>query len=181
MAYPTKLVIEKHFIRYKGLFDFDGLYNLIVQWMKAQGYYFEETKYKHKVPLPTGAEQEITFKGSKDVTEFYQHNIVVDFHLWDMTEVEVELAGVKKTLTSARMEIVLSGNLNIDYEKRFEKNVFWQNIRDFFMKYIIKEDIESTWYDELRYRIYKLHDAIKQYLDMQAKGNEYAGYLGDNE
>ena len=179
MAYPTKLGIEKHYIRYKGLFDFDGLYNLIAAWMKARGYWFEETKYKHKVPLPTGAEQEITFKGSKDVTEFYQHNIVVDFHLWDMTEVEVEVKGVKKTLTNARLEIVISGALNVDYEGRFEETTFWQNVRDFFLKYVLKQDLETIWYDELRYRLYRLHAAIKEFMDMQTKGYEYQGYLGD--
>ena len=180
MAYPTKIPIERHTIRYKGLFDFDGLYNLIVQWMKARRYWFHETKYKHKVPLPTGAEQEISFKGEKDVTEFYQHHITVDFHLWDMTEVEVDVKGVKKTLTSARMDIVLGGALNIDHQKRFEQSTLWQNVRDFFLKYILKNEVESIWADEVRYRMYKLHDAIKTYLDMQAKGNEFAGYLGDN-
>ena len=180
MAYPTKLPIERHTIRYTGLFDFDGLYNMIVQWMKSRRYWFHETKYKHKVPLPTGAEQEITFKGDKDVTDFYKHEIVIDFHLFDMTEVEVEQQGVKKTLTSARMDIVISGALNIDYEKRYDQSTLLQNIRDFFLKYVLKQELESVWYDELRYRLYKLHNAVKEYLDMQAKGNEYAGYLGDN-
>ncbi|MBR9691834.1 hypothetical protein GOV06_03520 [Candidatus Woesearchaeota archaeon] len=179
MAYPTKLETDKHTIRYKGLFDFDGVYNLIVQWMKARRYWFQETSYKHKVPLPTGAEQEIVFKGEKNVTEFYQHHIQIDFHLWDMTEVEIDVGGTKKTLTNARMEIVLSGAVVIDPEKRFAQTTFLQNIRDFFFKYILKKDIETVWYDELRYRIYKLHDVIKEYLDMQAKGSEYKGYLGD--
>jgi len=180
MSYPTKLPIEKHIIRYKGIYDFDGLYNLIVQWMKARRYWFHETKYKHKIPLPTGAEQEITFTGTKDVTEFYQHNIVVDFHIWDMTEVEVEIDGEKKILTNARMEIIIQGSLNIDYEGIYGKSTFWKTIRDFFLRYVLKQDIETVWYDELRYRIYKLHAVIKEFLDMQAKGNEYAGYLGDN-
>jgi len=178
MAYPTKLPIERHIIKYKGLFDFDGLYNLIAQWMKVRGYWFQEDKYKHKVPLPTGAEQEITFIGTREVTDFYQQVVTVDFHLWDMTEVEVEVEGKKKTLTSARLEIILYGALNIDYEKRFDKSVLWQSVRDFFLKYILRQDIETVWYDELRYRIYKLHASIKEFLDLQAKGDEYAGYLG---
>ena len=180
MAYPTKIDVEKHIIRYKGLFDFDGIYNLVVQWMKARRYWFHETTYKHKVPSPLGAEQEIYFRGEKEVTEFYQHHIFVYFHLWDMTEVEVEVGGVKKMLISARLEIIISGALNIDWEKRFEQSTLWQNVRDFLMKYIIRQDIETIWYDELRYRIYKLHTAVKEYLDMQAKGSEYTGYLGDS-
>jgi hypothetical protein len=176
---PKKLGLPKLTIRYKGLFDFDGLYNLIVQWMKARRFWFHESKYKHKVPLPTGAEQEITFKGEKDVTEFIHYDIKVDFHLWDMTEVELEVKGQKKHLTNARMEIVLSGAVVVDYEKRFEQNVFWQNIRDFFLKYIVKKDVETIYGDELYYRVNKLHEVIKEFLDMQAKGSEYKKYLGD--
>jgi len=177
MAETIKL--DKHIIRYKGLFDFDGLYNLIVQWMKARRYWFHETKYKHKVPMPTGAEQEITFKGTKDITEYISQEIVIDFHLWDMTEVEVEQAGVKKTLTNARIEIVLTGALNMDIESRYEKTKFLLGLRKFLHKYILRPDIDA-WADELRYRLYKLHEEIKKFLDMQAKGSEYVGYLGDN-
>ena len=177
---PKLNAVGRHVIRYKGLFDFDGLYNLIAAWMKARGYWFQEKVYKHKVPLPTGAEQEISFTGSKDITEFYRHNMALDFHLWDMTEVEVEVKGVKKTLTSARMEIIITGDLEVDYQGRFEKKKFLQELRNFLMKYIIKEEMEGVYADELRYRLYKLHTAIKEYLDMQAQGSEYAGYLGDN-
>ncbi|MEE9525209.1 MAG: hypothetical protein V3V78_01210 [Candidatus Woesearchaeota archaeon] len=179
MTYPTKIQVEKNMIRYKGLFDFDGLYNLIVQWMKSRKYWFHEQKYKHKVPLPTGAEQEITFIGTKNVTEFYSNEMKVDFHLWDMTEVEIEKNGVKKTLTNARMTITLSATLLIDPEKRFEKTAFWQSIRDFFLKYIMRQNVETIWADELRYRVYKLHAVIKEFLDMQTKGNIYKGYMGE--
>ena len=174
-----KLNLDKHRIRYKGLCDFDGLYNLIIQWMKSQGYWVQETKYKHKVPSPLGAEQEMTFKGEKEVTEFYKYHISVDFHLWDMTEVEAEVKGAKKKLSNMRMEIVLSGAVELDPEGRFEKTGFLQKLRHFYMWYIIKADM-FMWFDELRYRVYKLHGIIKDYLDMQAKGHEYAGYLGDS-
>ncbi|MBW2996533.1 hypothetical protein KY332_04505 [Candidatus Woesearchaeota archaeon] len=179
MAYPTKLGLPALTIRYKGPFDFDGLYNLIVQWMKARKYWFHEKKYKHKVPLPTGAEQEITFIGDRDVTEFIKYEIKVDFHLWDMTEMEVEVKGVKKPITNARMQIILSGKVIVDPEARFGKSTFFINIRDFFLKYVLKKDIETVYGDELYYRVNKLHAAIKEFLDMQAKGYEYKGYMGE--
>ena len=175
-----KLNLDKHLIKYKGLCDFDGLYNLIVQWLKARGYHVQETKYKHKVPSPLGAEQEITFKGEREVTDFYTYHIVVDFFIRDMTEVEVEIRGEKKQLTDLRMEITLTGTLELDPEGRYEKNMFLKKLRHFYIWYIIKADL-FEWYDELRYRIYKLHGVIKDYLDMQAKGNEYIGYLGDTK
>ncbi len=179
MAYAIARGIPKQTIRYKGLFDFDGLYNVIVQWMKARRYWFHETIYKHKVPSPAGAEQEITFKGDKKITEFYKYEVTVKFHLWDMTEVEVEIDGVKKTLTSARLEISLNGKMLIDFEGRYGKTNFLVELRDFMLKYILRRDIENIYEDQLYYRVIKLQGVIKDYLDMQTKGNEYAKYLGD--
>ena len=176
---PETIRTDKHIIRYKGLFDFDGLYNLVAAWIKSRKYWFHEGKYKHKVPSPAGAEQEITFTGEKQVTEYYSEHIQVDFHLWDMTEVEVDQNGMKKTLTNARMEIVISGKLLLDIEGRYENNRFLLELRHFMHKYVIKEDIETVAYDELRYRMYKLHKVMKDYLDMQTKGNEYMEYLKD--
>jgi hypothetical protein len=170
--------VPKLTIRYSGIFDFDGLYNLIIQWMKARRFWVMETKYKHKVPSPAGAEQEITFKGDKEVTEFYKEELAVDMHLWDMTEVEVEVAGVKKTLTNARIQIELSGKLIVDEEGIFAKPGLGRLLGDFYAKYVIKKDID-TWGDELYYRMNKLHEAIKKFIDMYAKGSEYVGYLGE--
>ena len=44
----------------------------------------------------------------------------------------------------------------------------------------MRREIETIYYDEIYYRTYRLHKIIKDFLDMEAKGNEYEGYLGDN-
>lgn len=180
MAYPKSLGTPQLIIRYKGLFDYDGLYNLIVRWMKARRYWFHEEVYKHKVPSPYGAEQEFTFTGDKKLNDYIKYNLKVSFHLWDMTEVEVIQDGKKKTLTNARIEILFSGNVEVDYEKRMEKSRIWAAIADVYYKYFLKEDLESVHHDTLYYRLYKLHALVKEFFGMQAKGNEYEGYLGDN-
>jgi hypothetical protein len=180
MAYPSSMPTRNFILRYKGLFDFDGLYNTMVQYLKANRYWFHEYKYKHKVPSPLGAEQEIFWKGEKKITEYIQYRILVAFHLWEVTEVEVVQKGVKKTLTNARMEIQLRGWMDIDYEKRYETSTFLQNLKDFYNKYIVRRELESIYWDTLHYRCQKFLSVIKDYLDMQAKGYEYRGYLGDN-
>lgn len=180
MAYPLKLPTRKFVLRYKGLFDFDGLYNLMIQWLKARRYWFHETKYKHKVPSPKGAEQQIGWKAERKVTDYIEYVLSIELHLWDMTEVEVVQKGVKKTLTSARMEIVFQGVVNLDYEKRWEQSTIWIILRDFYNKYIAKEELESIYWDTLQYKTQQFMNVVKEFLDMQAKGYEYAGYMGDN-
>ena len=87
MAFPSSVPTRKFILRYRGLFDFDGLYNMMAEYMKANRYWFHEYKYKHKVPSPLGAEQEIFWRGEKKVTDYIQYQIYLDFHLWEMTEV----------------------------------------------------------------------------------------------
>ncbi len=181
MAYPTYIEHpSKIMIRYSGLFDFEGLYNVMVNWLKSRGYWFHEHTYKHKVPSPYGAEQEIGWKGEKEVTDYYKFIITVSFHLWDMTEVDVEKEGEKKKLTNARMEIILRCAVEIDYEKRFAKSPFWKFVSDWYHKYVMRRTIENVWVDTVYHRLYNLQNVIKEYLDMEAKGNEYEGYMGDN-
>ncbi len=180
MAFPSSVPTRKFTLRYRGLFDFDGLYNTCAQYLKANRYWFHEYKYKHKVPSPLGAEQEIYWRGEKKITEYIEYELYLDFHLWEMTEVEVIQKGIKKTLTNARLKVRLHGIMNIDFEKRYEQSTFLQALKDFYNKYILKRELESIFWDTLHYRTQKFLNVIKEYLDMQAKGYEYKGYLGDN-
>ena len=180
MTYPTAVSPNRMIIRYRGLFDYDGLYNVMVQWFKQRGFWFHERTYKHKVPTALGAEQEIEWTAEKEITDYYKFEYNVKWHLWEITEVEVVKEGVKKVLTNARLEIKLDGTLSIDWEKRFGTSTFWTFVRDWYHKYIIRKEIETIWYDTFYYRLQRLHKVIKDFLDMEAKGYAYQGYLGDN-
>ncbi len=167
-------------IRYRGLFDFEGLYQAMADWFKRYRYILHEETYKHKVPSPLGAEQEIHWYAEIDVTEYIRFRIDVDFHLWDMTEIEVVRNGKKKILTSARLEIRIRGKLITDWQGKFEKNRFTRALRHLYNEYMLRREIESYWGDMLIYRMFNLQAYIKKYLDMQAQHSAYEGYLGEN-
>jgi len=175
LSEPTKLLI----IRYKGVLDLEGLYRVVVQWLKSRRYWFHETTYKHKVPSPFGAEEEITFNAERKCTEYYQYNIKIYFHVWDQQRVDVIKEGKKQKLIKAKVEIQIQGTLVLDYQGMFEKTALLVKLRKFMHDHLIKEKIENIWYDELYYRTLKLQAMIKDYIDMQTKSHEYAGYLGD--
>ena len=90
-------------LRYSGLFDFDGMYAAIVDWAKNYGYMYHEADFKHKVPSPSGAEQEFKWILTKKVTEYLKYEIWITVHMWDLLEVEVEENGKKKPLSNARL------------------------------------------------------------------------------
>ncbi len=168
-------------LRYDGLFDFDGLYAAVVDWAKMNGYKWLEKNYKHKVPSPKGAEQEMEWELSQNVTEYLNYKISFVVHTWDQTEVEVEVGNKKKTLTHARIYIIIDGELGYDWQNRFA-GAGWlgRKMGKWYFELVGKSRIYGLYWDQLYYRVWNLHSIIKKYFDMQTKKYEYKGYLGES-
>ena len=71
-------------IGYTGVFDFEGLYNVMIEWLKARRYWFHETTYKFKPGSGWGKESEIRWTAEKKVSDFWMYKIRILFHIWDM-------------------------------------------------------------------------------------------------
>ena len=170
---PSKYKMFPFRIKYDGLIDWGGLYKLIYEWFTQRGYYFEEGSIKHKIPTPMGAEDQFTFTGWRKTTQYMQENIKLHVHFFEMREVEVIKEGQKKNLIKARMVLTFNGDVQTDYQERWSQTQLGQYLKSFYERYIIKKDLESVWWDRLYYVIYKLHNEIKLFLDMQAKENAY--------
>ena len=161
------------------LFDFDGLYTATTDWAKNYGYMWHEKTYKHKVPSPKGAEQEMAWDMTKNVTEYISHLIMLTVHIWDMTEVKVDVNGKTKTLTNARIYIKIVGTLNYDWQGQFKGSKFAEKLGRLYLK-LMSKDVEGIYWDTFYYRLWNLHAILKKYFDMQTKKHVYKGYLGDN-
>ncbi len=167
-------------LRFNGLFDLDGLYAAVVDWSKNYGYRWHEYTYKHKVPSPKGAEQELMWLITKNVTEYISHKVTIITHIWDMTEVTVDVGGKPRVLTNARMYIKMTPELTYDWQKRFDKGgKFGKKLGEWYAK-IKSKEIESIYIDTLYYRVWNLHAVMKKYFDMQTKKYAYKGYLGES-
>lgn len=160
-------------LKLSGIFDFDGLYQIMHEWFVDQKYYFEETLYKHKVPSPAGAEEHIRWKGWRKITEYVMFTIEVTIILYDMKEIEVIKNGQKKKLTKARLTIDYSGYVDADYGNRFSKTPFLKKMAEFFNDYVMKKRIDTLYTDQLYYMILKLYTIAKEYLEFETKSNSY--------
>ncbi len=174
---PEQLPTPQITLRYNGLFDFDGLYSTITDWAKNYGYMWHEKQYKHKVPSPKGAEQEMTWILTKEVTEYLHFEVVLTVHIWDLLEVEVETSGQKKALSNARLYILMDGTLSWG-KHHFKGGWFSKKLGQWHDKALMV-DLEQNM-DLLYYRMWNLHAIIKKYFEMQAKKHAYKGYLGEN-
>ena len=177
----TKAKVPGGTIRYQGIFDFDGLYQAAVDWCKTHRYWFHEETYKHKVPLPSGAEQEIWWRMDAKISEFFKFYINIKVHIWEMTEVEVIKEGKKRVLTSGRLQIDMNGVVEADWQHRMEGTKFKKLMKTLLTDYIWKKEFTTVYGDMVYYRMWNLHALFKKYLDMQTAWDEYAGYLRENQ
>ena len=168
-------------LHYTGLFDFDGLYAAIIDWGKNYGYIWHEKVYKHKVPTPNGAEQEFVWVMEKNVTKYIKYTIVISAHIWDLTEVIVDVGKKKKSLSNGRTVIIFKGTVGTDWQKKFvSDNSFIRKLGEWYETIVLKKEIEGIHWDSLNYRMLNLQNLMKQYFDMQTKKYEYKDYLGES-
>ena len=172
--------LPKMSLRYSGIFDFDGLYAAIVDWTKNANYLWHEIDYKHKIPSPAGAKQEFKMEITKRVTDYISHKIIFIMIVYDMKEMDIDVDGKKKALTSARIYIDIKGTLGYDWQETFKGKWVPKKLGEWYNNYIYKKELESNYYDQLYYRILNLHAVLKKYFDMQTQKYAYKGYLGES-
>lgn len=159
-------------INYKGIFNFAGLYKVMVRWLKSRKFEFHEKLYKERPP-----EIFLDWLAERKVSGYFKHIITINIHILDAEDIEVVEKGVKKKLMKGRVRIRLEIYIQADYpdiygERKWSTN-FQRMLLDFFNKHILRREIELTHWDVLYYEMLKLQAMIRAYLDMEAKGHAY--------
>ncbi|MBL7054509.1 hypothetical protein ISS05_02015 [Candidatus Woesearchaeota archaeon] len=167
------------YIQYKGVWDWDDLYNTIADFFRNQKFKFNEVFYKHK-PTPFGGEKQIGYIATKKVEDYYQYKVDMFIHTYDTREVEVKMKdGSKKIFTKGRIWIQIMGDVNADYEGKWEDNTFYVRLREFYHKYVVFKKIGAIWWDEMHYKVTgKLRNVIMQRLKMEAEQYEHRYFAG---
>ena len=171
-----KVTLPKLTLRYEGIFDWDGLYAAIVDWAKMNSYKWVEKSFKHKVPSPEGAEEEIEWILETKATEYLKYSINLTVHTWNMMDVDVDVNGKKKKLTSTKLYIILEPTLSYDWQNRFQGSKLLKKLSYWYFN--LSGGV-NHW-DTLYYRTWNLHAMMKKYFDMQSKTHHYKKYLGEN-
>ena len=157
-------------IRYKGVYDYDGLYKLIRSWLDERRYDFMETKYKDKVSGPFGNEVEINMDPELKVDEFVKFHIKVRTHFWDVKEFEAELHGKKRPVCKGKFWIRLTGEVELDWQNKFKN---YGKLLDWLINHILRRYYEVKYYDVLTYDLFNLETEIKKFLRMETSHNAY--------
>lgn len=168
------------FLQYKGIWDMQDIYETVTDFLRENKFKLHERMQRHRVSGPFGVERMYILEGSRNVEHYYKWKVAVNIETFDEHDVEVVTKeGIKKKMAKGRMWMRISGSVETDYEKIFEKKAFYAHIRAFYNKYVIKKKMEGVWWDQLYYNIVlKLHSKLKERLKMLSEGFEHRYFSG---
>ncbi|MFH0869775.1 MAG: hypothetical protein V1866_01820 [archaeon] len=154
-------------IRVKGLFDFEGVYKLIADWIiNSRQMEFHETRYKDKVETAFGNELKIETMGERRVSEFIKYYIYVKYELWEAKEVKVVIDGKPVKRMQGRMHIEIKGDIVADWQNRFKK---YPKLMGFLIKTVFKNELEVKHADPLEHDMHAFAAKIKRFLNIDAE------------
>ena len=158
------------YIRHKGIWDMQDLYESIADWFRKRKYKFQERVYKHKHPSPFGVERQYIWEADRRETDYIEFHYDVYIHTYDAHDIEVVMAdGSKKIFTKGRIWIEIKGSIATDWEKRWQESSFFSRLKDFYNKYVILKN----WGPKLRYEMYELQTMAKERLKMESDEYEH--------
>ncbi len=151
-------------IKFKGIFDLNGMFRMMRGYMKHRGYDFYETLHKAKVP-----ELEVEWFCEKKVTAYEKYKVEIKFHFFDLKQVEIEENGEKRIMTEGRFFVDFDGEVERGYASDWnEKESDWnEKLKQFYHRITRREwmvNHAQTLIDE----IVELRDKTNSYIGMVA-------------
>lgn len=171
MADKEQVVKEK--LSHNGIFDFSALYAFMHAWLRdEEGFGVTEEKYSEKV---SGNARDIDFKwvAAKTISDYFKMEHQIEAEIRGLTDVEVEVNGVKKKMNKGKISIEFKGYIVKDVQSKWDVTPWYRFLRDFYNKYVIPARIDNMT-DKIMGDLRKFKDDIKAFLDQMGKRSQSA-------
>ena len=165
MAEKDQLTKEK--VEHSGIFDFESIYGFAYRWLNDEGYSVEEEKYSEVV---SGNKRNIKFewKGTKNLSDYFKHEIKCKFEIKDLEDIEVEIDGKKTKTNRGKFSVEIKGTLITDHESKWDITPWYRFLRDVYGKYVIPSRVSSNE-DRLVNDVISLKEEIKAFLELSGR------------
>ena len=160
----TKIVIDNLSLNYEGLFSAKEYYRLVDSFMQEKNYNKKEVLNTEKVES-SGKFIEMEVEPYKKVSDYAKIVIRVRTKMFNVKEVEVEKDGHKLTLNQGKVNILIDGILQTDYENRWTNRPFWIFLRTIYDKFIYKTYIDQ-FDNEVMRDVNQLHTQLKAFFNL---------------
>ncbi|HLC65579.1 MAG TPA: hypothetical protein VJI46_05665 [Candidatus Nanoarchaeia archaeon] len=173
MPFDKGVPTPKAYIRYKGVWNMQELYEAMNNWFRDRKYKVYEKSFKHKAPSPFGIERQYEWEAFQPFEDYMRSFVRVYMHTYDAQDIEVDVGGKKKVFTKGRIWIEIKLEVEFDYEKRWNESSFYRHMKDFYNKYVIRNRWMQGFSPKYRTELYKLHHVLQSALDMQTAEFEH--------
>ena len=150
-------------IKFRGVFDFNGLYKFCQSWMTSRDYDFYFDKALDKPPY-----LKYKMTGRKKLNFYCMAILYVDFMMWDVKEIEVIRDNKKKNMMEGYIKIIISSGYITDYDGDFEKSPGLKKMEAFLNFYIFYHENLLKYFDYLDYVGHDFATDVKKFLKMQS-------------
>ena len=170
MREPTK-PFPMAFIKYRGQFDFNGLYAMIFNYLKDRDYKPVEKKHKEKKG-DFGREVEIDIWGEAEVTEYVNYKMTFKLHAWDLNPVKD-----KPGMDEGRIEIQLEGEVILDPKDKIKGDGRIKRAMDMFLKKVVLfRELEFKHQDRVANTLGAIQVRIRKFLNMDTGESPFESY-----
>lgn len=162
-------------IEHEDVLHLKNLYKLVHNWLMTYGFKSIEdnddkieTLYFEKVGGNGNKEHHIWWRTHHipDGSKYFKYYLKFDFQTLNMGKKETTYKGQKLKSNVGDVIMRCTSYLIIDYKKLWRKHPLLKYFYRYFLIYIYKDQIEY-YKTDLWIRTYKLHDVIKQYLNLK--------------
>jgi hypothetical protein len=160
-------------VRYDGVFDWDGMYKTIIEYLRRNNYLFYETLYKSKPWSSTGTELVLKWEAKRKLDEYYQYELKFEWHFMDFHHVDIIQNGKKVTLTKAYWWVTIRGKVIQDWqglESSGGKGL--SMLGKFFRQHIIDREYVYDYIYPLFGEVMDLQKLIQDYVHMESSRTE---------
>ena len=159
-----RLVVDHMRLKYQGMFDLFEFYKLIDNWFREKAFDKRELR-NQEIVRPDGKYVELILMPWKKISDYARHVIRIELRVFKLKEVVVERDGNRVKMNEGKVDIILDGYLDTDYEDRWEQKPFYFFMRTLFDKFVYRT--YSTQYEELLVEnVSQLHTLMKSFLNL---------------
>lgn len=165
MAEKDLVIKEK--LEHSGIFSFSGFYHFSYNWLKYEEYNVTEEEYVEKV---TGNEKMIVikWKAFKSITDYFKIEHAFKMEFLNLTDVEVEVDGVKKNTNKGGVKVEMRSYLVKDPESKWESTSWYKFLRELYDKYLIAQRLDDMKFKVIT-DITDLKEQMKSYLQLSGR------------
>jgi len=160
----TNIVVDNMALDYEGLFNAKDYYKLLDGFFAEKNYDKREGLSMEKVEA-SGKYIELEIEPYRKLTDYAKAVIRVRTKMFNVKEVEVEKDGHKLRLNQGKINILIDGLIQTDYENRWTDRPFYVFMRTLYDKFIYKRYMDDyTKY--LKDEVGQLHTQLKSFFNL---------------